>query len=112
MCNPGSAKKQLIEKAAKITLSKETIACTSCRYCVDGCPQKIGIPSYFTLMNDLSKFGKSYMEKAKMYYRNYTNNMGMGKASQCIKCGQCESHCPQHLPITKYLEDTAATLEA
>lgn len=101
----------LIEKVTEIILSKENIACTGCRYCVDGCPKKIAIPDYFKLMNDISKFGEPQIARAKQSYSYYTGNMGLGKASDCIKCGKCEQHCPQHLTITKYLEDTAATLE-
>lgn len=103
--------KQLVEKVAQIIISRESIACTGCRYCVDGCPQKIGIPDYFKLMNDISKFGEPQIATAKSYYNHFTGNMGMGKASACIKCGQCEQHCPQHLPIISYLEDTARILE-
>ena len=103
--------RQIIQQVTEIILSKETIACTGCRYCVDGCPQKIAIPDYFKLMNDINKFGEPQVEKAKMYYSHYTGNMGLGKASACIQCGQCEGHCPQHLPIIKYLENVAATLE-
>lgn len=102
---------QLIDRVTKIILSKENIPCTGCRYCVDGCPQKIAIPDYFKLMNDISKFGEPQIAKAKQYYSQYTGDMKLGKASACIKCGRCEQHCPQHLPIKKYLEDTAAMLE-
>lgn len=102
---------QLVEKVAQIILSRENIACTGCRYCVDGCPQKIGIPDYFKLMNDISKFGEQQIPAAKNYYNHFTGNLGMGKASSCIKCGQCEQHCPQHLTIMKYLEETAGILE-
>lgn len=106
------SEKQLIEKVTEIIVSKENIACTGCRYCVDGCPKKIAIPDYFKLMNDISKFGEPQIAHAKMYYNHYTGNMGLGKASACVKCGKCEEHCPQHLPIRKYLEDTAAMLES
>lgn len=106
------SEKQLVKKVAEIIVSRENIACTGCRYCVDGCPQKIGIPDFFKLMNDISKFGERQIQMSKNYYNHYTGTLGMGKASVCIKCGQCESKCPQHLPIIKYLEDMAKTLES
>lgn len=106
------SEKQLVEQVAQIIVSRERIACTACRYCTDGCPQKIGIPDYFKLMNDICKFGDRQVQMSKNYYNHYTGNLGMGKASACIQCGQCESKCPQHLPIIKYLEDTAKMLES
>ena len=106
------SEKQLVEQVAQIIVSKERIACTGCRYCTDGCPQKIGIPDFFKLMNDICKFGDRQVQMSKNYYNHYTGTLGMGKASACIQCGQCESKCPQHLPIIKYLEDTAEMLES
>lgn len=103
--------KCLIEKVTEIIMSKESIACTGCRYCVDGCPKNIAIPDYFKLMNEISKFGEPQIASSKQAYSHYTGNMGLGKASDCIKCGKCEQHCPQHLTIRKYLEDTAVILE-
>lgn len=102
--------KETVEKAAAIIRSKERIACTACRYCVDGCPQKIAIPEYFKLMNRISKFGDTQLPAVRQSYAQQTKTSG--KASDCVRCGQCEAHCPQHLPITQYLEDVAKTLEA
>ena len=33
------------------------------------------------------------------------------KASDCLKCGQCEDICPQHLSIRELLEDVAKVFE-
>ena len=29
----------------------------------------------------------------------------------CVKCGKCERHCPQQIPIRKELENVAKTME-
>ena len=105
------AEQEIVRKVAEIIQSKAYIACTGCRYCVEGCPQKIAIPDYFKLLNNVSKYGEPMMKRAKGRYANLTDQQGMGKASECVKCGQCEGHCPQHLPVTQYLEDVAKAFE-
>lgn len=102
---------QTLARAAQIIREKERIACTGCRYCVEGCPQNIAIPHYFKLMNDLSRFGAGHAGRAKASYAQATGAQGRGKASACVQCGQCEQQCPQHLPIIEYLRDVAAALE-
>ena len=32
-------------------------------------------------------------------------------ASQCIGCGKCESHCPQHIEVRKELKKASGELE-
>ena len=102
---------RLVKKVAGIITAKETIACTACRYCVDGCPQKIGIPDFFKLVNDVDKFGRRQLPLAKSYYTHYTTILGMGRAPACIECGQCEQHCPQHLPIIEDLKKVSGLFE-
>ncbi len=100
-----------IRRAAAIIKEKEKIACTACRYCVDDCPQKIAIPDYFKLVNRISMFGEGQIPAARKAYAQQAESAGSGKASDCIQCGLCEEHCPQHLPVRKYLEDVTAILE-
>lgn len=103
--------KKLLEQVVEVIHSKATIACTACHYCVEGCPMGIAIPDYFSLMNDLSKFGDTRLGRDKQRYAQLTGEGGKGLASACIGCGQCEGQCPQHLPIIDYLKDVAARFE-
>lgn len=103
--------KELVFKTAGIIKAKEHVACTGCRYCVDGCPMKIPIPTYFKLLNRISMYGDTQIAPAKKSYAEQWQKQNHGKASQCIQCRQCEEHCPQHLPIPSYLEEVAQTFE-
>lgn len=104
-----AAERQLTEQAAGIIKNAASVPCTACRYCVDGCPQKIAIPEIFKLVNKVSRFGKGQLPAAKNSYAQLAQSHG--KASDCIRCGQCEAACPQHLPVTKHLEEAARLLE-
>ncbi|GAB2023137.1 aldo/keto reductase [Pseudolactococcus yaeyamensis] len=95
-----------IVQVRQILKADSSIACTNCRYCVDGCPKKILIPDLFETYNRKLQFqDKSTFEK----YADLTANKGL--ASACIACGRCEKICPQQLPIIKYLEDIAEVFE-
>ena len=98
---------QVIQKAQKALSEVEQIPCTACRYCVAGCPMEISIPAIFDAMN--RKLIYNDLGAAKMFYGWATGNGA--KASKCIQCGQCESACPQHLPIIKHLQEVASVLE-
>ena len=97
----------IIRKAVDIINSNIAIPCTGCSYCTDGCPMHIAIPKYFSLYNaDKQEIASKGWTPQGEYYDNLTKIFG--KASDCLKCGQCEEACPQHLPIIKYLEDVSA----
>lgn len=95
----------LIDEIRKIIESSISVACTSCRYCMEVCPKNIHIPAYFGLLNLYAMTGK----KTGMYYQRYKE--GYGLAGECIHCGMCEKNCPQHLPIRDKLEEFAALYE-
>ena len=55
-----------------------------------------------------------YMDKKSSARFEFAQAMGMRKdpgfAAACIKCGKCEKHCPQHLPIREKLQEADKAL--
>lgn len=84
-----------------------TIPCTKCRYCVDGCPQKINIPALFQAYNNVIQFGDNAVSRRS--YENAVKDRGL--ASSCVECGLCEEQCPQHLEIRSLLKDITKMFE-
>ena len=100
--------KELVKKVTAIMLNVPQIGCTSCRYCTPGCPMSISIPDVFRAVNTMSLYGDVF--RPKNFYSGIVGQ-GHGRASDCIGCGQCESVCPQHLPIIDLLKDASAKLD-
>ncbi len=92
---------RVIQQVQAAMNSDNSISCTACHYCTDGCPKQIPIPEIFAVRNHSIRF-KSW-DGGKQSYGIATTNKG--KASDCIRCGKCERTCPQHLPIINLLKD-------
>lgn len=97
-----------IGRVREIFRSMNLIPCTSCRYCVAGCPKNISIPDLFAIMNTKHIYQDW---NADFYYNVVHTGGGKSKASECIKCGKCEEACPQHLKIRDLLVDVAKKFE-
>ncbi|MBQ8994768.1 MAG: aldo/keto reductase [Oscillospiraceae bacterium] len=92
--------REIIHKAQEALDADKSIPCTACHYCTDGCPMQIPIPEIFAVSNRNEVYPS--WDGGKGAYVIATQ--GRGKASDCIQCGQCESMCPQGLPIIELLE--------
>ena len=97
----------IVEQIKTIIREKEKVGCTGCRYCMP-CPKGVDIPGNFFYYNLM------YMEKKNPARFEFAQNMGLRKepgfASQCIGCGKCESHCPQHINIREKLKEADKAL--
>lgn len=84
------------------------VGCTGCGYCMP-CPRGVDIPMAFHCYN------LRYTEGDKSGRREYLQSTAMRRetssASQCIRCGKCEKHCPQGLPIREKLAEASRELE-
>ena len=101
------AERETIERVRIILATSGEIGCTNCRYCVEGCPMNIAIPNLFSVYNGVMQYGKGNFP-AMLFERAVE---GKGKPSDCIGCGICEDHCPQHLPIRKHLKTVSGMFE-
>ena len=87
------------DACAKIVKELGSQFCRRCGYCAP-CPQGINIPSNFLFANYLRKYGLA--DWAKDRYSSMPKN-----ATDCVKCGLCETRCPYDLPIRSMLEQVA-----
>ncbi|HIT35898.1 MAG TPA: aldo/keto reductase [Candidatus Faecousia intestinavium] len=93
---------EIVARIRQIIRQREKVGCTGCRYCMP-CPKGVDIPGNFHYYNLM------YMEKKSSARKEFARNMGLRKepgfATQCVGCGLCEKHCPQHLPIRQKLKE-------
>lgn len=74
------------------------IPCTKCEYCLP-CPNGVAIPRNFEVYNQ----GVMYNDPdgARGTYKNWIKDED--KAAMCIQCQECESKCPQNIPISEWM---------
>ena len=93
---------ELISKVKASMEEKTKVGCTACAYCMP-CPKGVDIPGIFRCYNHM------YTENKHDGRFEYAQTVALTKeptfASQCIECGKCEMHCPQHIPIREKLKE-------
>ena len=107
---PGALTKEdfaLLERVKTAIQQRVKAPCTGCSYCMP-CPKGVDIPGAFRCYNEM------FTEHKRTGRREYWQVVGLRKepafATQCVGCGKCESHCPQHLPIRALLKEADRAL--
>ncbi|MCQ2552726.1 MAG: aldo/keto reductase [Clostridia bacterium] len=83
------------------------IGCTGCSYCMP-CPKGVDIPGTFSCYN--SMFTEKKFQSGTNYLMNTSLRKNPGDYTQCVGCGLCAKHCPQHLDIPKLLKEAGEGL--
>ncbi len=82
------------------------IPCTQCNYCMP-CPNHVDIPLNFDIYNSGLIYDKPDNARGQYGWIAERQRLGMADANQqageCRECGECESKCPQAIPIMKWL---------
>lgn len=86
-----------VDEVRRVYHSLCPIPCTKCQYCMP-CPNGVNIPRVFELFNG-SMYGNP--EPDRMDYNNWLRKEE--RASECMACLQCESLCPQSIPISEWM---------
>ena len=78
---------------------KDSIPCTACRYCCDGCPKGLNIPSLLATYNEL-RFAPAVNTAMRIEALPEEK-----RPSACIGCGKCAKICPQNIDIPKAMKE-------
>lgn len=102
------ADEAMLRNVVQAINARMKVGCTGCGYCMP-CPQNVDIPGTFAAYN------RKYQEGTFQGFRDYMMCTMIRKnstaASNCIRCGKCEKHCPQHIAIRDELQNAQKELE-
>ena len=97
----------LIEQIKEEIKKKTKVGCTACGYCMP-CPKGIDIPTAFRCYNQM--YTENKHSGRFEYLQCLAYNKDRADIKECIECGKCESHCPQHIAIRKELKEARKAL--
>lgn len=89
-----------LETVFKIAESlKNSVPCTACGYCKEGCPMELDIPNLLSLYNEY-RYAPSFNVSQRVEALPEDK-----QPHSCIGCAACASICPQNIDVSAHLED-------
>jgi predicted aldo/keto reductase-like oxidoreductase len=105
----GATEHDAYRRALEVINRACKIRCTGCNYCMP-CPRGVNIPGCFSAYNTIYSMG--YIEGIKQFVTSTgLVSQRSGSPRLCVKCGICESRCPQCLPIMDNLAQVRRRME-
>ncbi len=104
----GPAEEEMLQTVVNAINSHMKVGCTGCGYCMP-CPKGVDIPGTFSSYNRRYYDGKFW--SVVEYIKCTALRKDSTAASNCIGCGKCETHCPQHIAIREELKNASKELE-
>lgn len=104
----GEPERELYERVKAAINEKIKVGCTGCGYCMP-CPKGVDIPGAFRCYN--ARYTEGFYTGMKEYFMCTTLRGKRSNASQCVKCGRCETHCPQGIHIREELDNVKRVME-
>lgn len=100
---------KLYETVKAAIREKTKVPCTGCAYCMP-CPKGVDIPGSFQCYN--MSYAEGFINSMREYVMCSVTRGEPRQVSQCIECGKCEQHCPQHIEIRKELKQVKKRFES
>ena len=104
----GPDEEQMLKQVVSAINAKMKVGCTGCGYCMP-CPKNVDIPGTFAAYN--RRYTESKFWGLVDYVICTVLRKNSTSASNCVECGLCEKHCPQHIEIRKELKNARKELE-
>lgn len=92
-----------IQRVVELFERANRVPCTGCNYCMP-CPHGINIPGCFAAYN--ASFAHGWFAGMQQYFTaSAVRTSSPRLASNCVSCGACARHCPQHIDIPARMAD-------
>ena len=104
----GPAEETMLKQVVTAINAKMKVGCTGCGYCMP-CPKGVDIPGTFAAYN--RRYSENKFWGLVDYFMCTSLRKNSSAASNCIECGKCEKHCPQHIQIRQELKNARKELE-